>query len=147
MSRAEAIPIIIDDIIEAFERHCGFEGCYLDRLTGEIIVQSEHVFDEGIPDDKEFQGDQRYLPIPPLSTEQACAVISRFLSDYTDMVDLLRNNPWDRDPFASVRERLKSDPERYEAWRTFRREEITRMAEDWLRKNNIDFYFINREDR
>lgn len=146
MPHTEAIPILLDDIIEAFERHCGFEGYYLDRMTGEILFQSEHVFEEGIPDEEESQGGQRFLPIPPLSTEQACAVISRFLSDETGMADLLRNNPWDRDPFASVREHLKNDRARYDAWRAFRREEITRMAEEWLRKNNIDFYFINRED-
>ena len=67
------ICISLDELIHSLEDHCFFTHYYLDRETGEIIIQSENdpterqeIVGEMANPFPEYDSSERYLPVEPM---------------------------------------------------------------------------------
>ncbi|HPL15824.1 MAG TPA: TrmO family methyltransferase [Spirochaetota bacterium] len=150
----KTVPIILEDLLRAVDDHCDFAHYYLDRETGEIIFQSERELDDLAADDDKDPGfnpeylGERFIPIEPMESRRGHGIIRKFIGTLpggSAAGELIRALSM-RKSFAQFKDALHNHADLEEKWRADCRDEIKRVAEEWLRYYGIDFEFISLKD-
>lgn len=145
------IHISLDELANALEDHCFFTHYYLDRETGEIIIQSENDLSER----EEIVGEiespfpvyddgERYIPIEPMESRRGLDIMESFAESVEDgetrrrLLGALSR----KKPFRSFKDVLYDYPDLGERWRATNRVIINTIAEEWLKYNRIDIELI-----
>lgn len=145
------IRISLDELIHALEDHCFFTHYYLDRETGEIIIQSENDLTErdDINVDIEspfpgYDGSERYIPIEPMESRRGVEVMESFIASMPvgEARRRLLGALSKRKPFRNFKDALYDYPEFGERWRAAHNDSMLSIAEEWLRYIKIDFELI-----
>lgn len=145
------IRISLDELIHALEDHCFFTHYYLDRETGEIIIQSENDLTER----EEIQGKietpyptydpgERFIPIEPMESGRGLEIMKPFLESVPDPEARRRlfGALSTRKPFRNFKDALYDYPDLGERWLASHNLIMRTIAEEWLSYNGIDFELI-----
>jgi hypothetical protein len=145
------ISISLDELEHALEDHCFFTHYYLDRETGEIIIQSENDPTErdeivgGIESPFPLCDDgERFIPIEPMEAGRGLEVMESFAKRLPD--DEARRRILGalstRKPFRNFKDVLYDYPDLGEQWWACHNSIMKTIAEEWLRYVGIEFELI-----
>ena len=134
--------------MSALEDHCYYTHYYLDRETGDIIVQSENDLTErdeadgaiGSPFPAYEQGE-RFIPIEPMESRRGIEVLEPFVAGLPHAAarDRAAAALAKRKPFRNFKDALYDYPELLAQWTAANRSLMKAIAEEWLSFNNIDY--------
>ncbi|HEX6748101.1 MAG TPA: UPF0158 family protein [Longimicrobium sp.] len=154
------------ELLMAMDSGDGTDLWYLDRRTGAVILTDEDYLldDESDEDEEEDElldedaavrkmidedKEDRYLPIPSLSSDEGFRIMERFAGTVDDR--RIREELFDaldrRRPFRSFKDALLAHPEVREQWFTYHENQLREAALDWLRSEEIDAELVPFVDR
>jgi hypothetical protein len=156
METSGPIRILLLDLLNAIEDHCFFTYFYLDRETGEIIIQSEHRTGDAsgetgvvVNDPYPFCDDgERYIPIEPMEGRRGLELMARFIDSMPGGKEksvLCRQLKKDQ-PFKNFKNILYDYPEFQAQWHDMATGELKKIAEEWLQYNHIPYDFVSIDD-
>jgi hypothetical protein len=152
MASPAPIPISMDELISAVEDHCAYTRYYLDRETGEIVIQSEHDNSDeetGNPDlafpYPAVDDNDRFVSIEPMEARRGYDLMDRFTASLPESVEksALRHALAKRKPFRNFKNILYDHPAIWKKWLETNDAEIRILAEEWLRHTGIRFELVS----
>ncbi|HOD13075.1 MAG TPA: UPF0158 family protein [Spirochaetota bacterium] len=145
------ICISLDELIHSLEDHCFFTHYYLDRETGEIIIQSENdpterqeIVGEMANPFPEYDSSERYLPVEPMESRRGIEIMESFAGSMPDgearhrLLGALSKQK----PFRNFKDTLYDYPDLGERWWADHNDSMITIAVEWLRHIGIDFELI-----
>jgi hypothetical protein len=115
---------------------------YLDRETGDVILVQGDLFSPGVEeyvDEEALAADPRYVPVEPISSDEAYRWMEHFASlvaapDVRDRLVRALNRPR---PFRGFKDALLDFPTERQQWFDFEEERQREAATEWLQMNGI----------
>jgi hypothetical protein len=145
------IRISLAGLTNALEDHCYYTHYYLDRETGDIIVQSENDLSErdeihGAIESPfpSYDSGERFIPLEPMESRRGLDVLEEFAARLPDggardrVVAALSK----RKPYRNFKDALYDEPGLLERWMSENRPLLREIAEAWLSYNNIDYEIV-----
>jgi hypothetical protein len=155
MTARTPIRIHLDALLNAIEDHCGFTHYYLDRETGEIIFQSEHLCADdidGCPEaDSPYPNEdikERFVHIEPMDGSRGKGIMAGFINTLPGgmIKSKLAAAAEKRTPYRKFKDVLRDHPETEAKWQKEFCKEIKIIAMEWLSHNNINYEFYSYRD-
>jgi hypothetical protein len=145
------IRIDLDMLMDSLEDHCFYTHYYLDRETGEIIIQSENDPSEREETDVEIENPfpqyadtERFIPLEPMESRRGFDIMEGFAGGLPggEARDRLLRALRKRKPFRNFKDVLYDFPELGEKWRAYHNDRMKAVAEEWLKHSNINYEFF-----
>lgn len=134
-----SLKINLDDITQALTTHFDMVegGFFLDTETGDILLSTEGLDDDDLPEDLEH--NPRYRLIDPLASHESFQIMEDFVGKLGDTKEAgkLRDALNRRKPFRQFKDTLHEYTELSDAWYAFEQQEMKRLAEEWCEENGI----------
>jgi Uncharacterised protein family (UPF0158)/Nucleotidyltransferase domain len=120
----------LDDLAQALEDHSYEHSWWLDPKTGEVVLWSNYLEEQGEPD-PESRG---LRPIDPLPSHEGYEEMQEFIERVRDPYarDLLERAIAGRGAFRRFKDTLLDFPSLRDAWFRFHDARLERRAIDWL---------------
>lgn len=120
----------LDALVQALEDHSDEQRWWLDPTSGEIVLWSDWVEEQG----ESHPETRGLIPIEPISSREAYADMEDFIGQVRDprARELLQRAIEGRGAFRRFKDTLFDFPEWREAWFTFHDVRMQRRAFEWL---------------
>ncbi|MEM8641347.1 MAG: UPF0158 family protein [Cyanobacteria bacterium P01_G01_bin.54] len=130
----QKLSIDLEDLQMAFKFTSSEVEQYLDRQTGQVVLNSED-----FPLEAELDNMDRYLPIPTADSRAAYDDMEWFVMQVedSDLREALANAINGRKPFRRFKDTLLGRPER-EQWFKFSNERMQQRIVEWLADEGIE---------
>jgi hypothetical protein len=139
-----SLKIKLDDITDALTTRFDMieGGFYLDTETGDILLSTEGIDEDDLPED--LEDNPRYLLIGPLASHESFQIIEDFVDTLGDTkeADKLRDALNRRKPFRQFKDTLHDHTGLSDAWYAFEQKELKHLAEEWCKGNGIEAEWI-----
>jgi hypothetical protein len=145
------IRISLAGLMNALEDHCYYTHYYLDRETGEIVIQSEHDLAEreesGGAIENPFPGydlGERFIPLEPMESRRGLDIMEAFAAGLPQGAarDRVVAALSKRKPYRNFKDALYDYPGLLEQWTSANRSRMKTIAEDWLTYNRIEYELV-----
>lgn len=122
--------IDLDDLVQALEDHSDEHSWWLDPKSGEIVLWSDWVDEQGEPDPE----SRELTPIEPISSSEGYGAMEDFIVQVRDprARELLERAIEGRGAFRRFKDTLLEFPELRTAWFAFHDARMRRRALEWL---------------
>jgi len=134
-----SLKIKLDDITQALTTRFDVieGGFFLDTETGDILLSTEGLDDDDLPED--LEDNPRYRLIDPLASHESFQIMEDFVDQLgnTKEAGKLRGALNRRKPFRQFKDALHEHTELSDAWYAFEQQELKRLAEEWCEENGI----------
>ncbi|MDI1278122.1 UPF0158 family protein [Methylobacter sp.] len=134
-----SLKINLDDIIQALTTRFDVVegGFFLDTETGDILLSTEGLDDNDLPED--LEDNPRYRLIDSLASHESFQIMEDFVDELGDTKEAgkLRDALNRRKPFRQFNDTLHEHTNLSDAWYAFEQQELKRLAEEWCEENGI----------
>lgn len=134
-----SLKINLDDITQALTTRFDVVegGFFLDTETGDILLSTEGLDEDDLPED--LEDNPRYRLIAPLASHESFQIMEDFVGELGDTkeADRLRDALNRRKPFRQFKDTLHEHTNLSDAWYAFEQQELKRLAEEWCEENGI----------
>ncbi|WP_218080662.1 UPF0158 family protein [Anthocerotibacter panamensis] len=145
MAASTPLPVDLDDLTLMMDLSAELEvSAYLDRQTGEILLDSpdtplDIVPDEEAPEQAVQEFTARYLKLPIQSSQQGDQDMADFIETIQDeqLRERLRAVIHGRGAFSRFKDALSTHPEERARWFRFKDQHERERALQWLASHNI----------
>jgi hypothetical protein len=139
-----SLKINLDDITQALTTHFDMieGGFYLDTETGDILLSTEGVDEDDLPED--LEDNPRYLLIDPLASHESFQIMEDFVDSLGDTKEAgrLEEALNRRKPFRQFKDTLHERTGLSDAWYAFEQKGLKRLAEEWCEDNGIKVEWV-----
>jgi len=134
-----SLKIKLDDITQALTTRFDMVegGFFLDTETGDILLSTEGLDDDDLPED--LEDNPRYRLIDPIPSHESFQIMEDFVDNLGDTKEAgrLRDALNRRKPFRQFKDTLYDHTDLSDAWYAFEQQELARLAEKWCEANGI----------
>ena len=138
--------IDLHEFVFALEWHSEETASYLDMETGQIVVVSDLLDDEGQQSQDEIEeNSERYRYIEPIDSNESFRIMARFVDSLPEgeAQRLLAKSLQRRSPFRNFKDDLYEFPDVQKQWYKFHNEQLVQMAREWLEAEEIDAELVS----
>lgn len=139
-----SLKINLDDMTQALTTRFDMVegGFFLDTETGDILLNTEGIDEDDLPED--LEDNPRYRLIDPLSSHESFQIMEDFVDSLGDTKDAGRLGDAlnRRKPFRQFKDTLHDRTNLNDVWYAFEQKELKRLAEEWLEENGIKTEWI-----
>jgi len=133
----------LQEVVEAMDAGGDLElTWYVDRVTGEVVLDADGVDDEDLPVSREeLRGSARFVCIPADETHDAYEDMQAFIETVQDdeLARLLSNAIAGKGAFRGFKDVLLSVPKERERWFAFQAQRVEQRAREWLEAEGIPY--------
>ncbi|MCK4352588.1 hypothetical protein KAW65_04190 [candidate division WOR-3 bacterium] len=136
------IKIDWEELCEAMGDYTQSRYYFLNKLTGEIIILSEYMSEEGKRELRkkiDVKHINDYALIPTITSREGYKIMEEFISIvYNDKLKHQLEEALNKEaPFKRFKEIVFKHPEERKHWLDFRKEKLTQKATNWFKKIGI----------
>jgi len=139
-----SLKIKLDDITDALTTRFDMAegGFYLDTETGDILLSTEGIDEDDLPED--LENNPRYRLIDPLASHESFQIMEDFVDSLGDTKEAgrLQEALNRRKPFRQFKDILHDHTNLSDVWYAFEKLELKRLAEKWCEENGIEAELI-----
>jgi hypothetical protein len=135
------IKVDIEELTMALESQSEFGEFFLDKESGEIILNSDYVDDDADAQRERFENEpDRFLCIEPIASSVGWEIMDDFTRTIQngDAQKALVHALNDRKPFRSFKDKLLHFPDIRDQWFAYYAARMAKIAQDWLEENGVN---------
>ncbi len=129
----------LDELTTAMEDSGSENVYYLDLTTGDVVLSADEMLTGEEPAEDYDENPDRYLPVEPVSSEEAYEIMERFVAGLAQNKEAARlskalSGPH---PFRRFKDEIAGCEELKKMWFDFHDAEMEKLAIEWLEYNGI----------